>query len=336
MRPFAASPDHVDQRIGGDDVGHEPANQHRVIYNENLRFFHTPRSPGGRGIHAVTSAMTFRSATFVPDGAPLAIRQEVARQPGCERSETPRSPGARPRRVQERDGRPNFRRTTRTIGHRDRPLLRKRAPRVGFIVVVAAGAIEARTLHCTVADEHHLDRVGDVRSRGVGKKRGSAMSPVGLALRHGVAAARAQQFERARPLLEQATTEAPDDAVAWFWLAIASPSADAAIPCLRRVLAIDQSHARAREVLTNLLVTEAKAGATAGDRRQGSCPGDRSGGAVSGGAARVARARVAHQRCRRAHQHAAPRLRSGATGSDDSHAASPGAARAWCHGRDRA
>ena len=88
---------------------------------------------------------------------------------------------------------------------------------------------------------------------------------ISTALRHGIEAARARQFDRARPLLEQATVEAPDDPVAWFWLAIAAPAADAAIPCLRRVLAINPAYERAREVLANLLVSEAKAAAQAGN-----------------------------------------------------------------------
>ena len=85
------------------------------------------------------------------------------------------------------------------------------------------------------------------------------------ALLKGVAAARARQFDRARPLLEQATNESPENPAAWFWLAIASPSAEAAIPCLRRVLAIDAAHPQARQVLGKLLVTQAKAVAAAGN-----------------------------------------------------------------------
>jgi CheY-like chemotaxis protein/tetratricopeptide (TPR) repeat protein len=92
------------------------------------------------------------------------------------------------------------------------------------------------------------------------------MSSVGQALRDGLAAAQAKQFDRARALLERVTAETPEDPVAWFWLAIASPSADAAIPCLRRVLAIDPAHAQAREALIRLLVTHARALAAAGRR----------------------------------------------------------------------
>ena len=87
----------------------------------------------------------------------------------------------------------------------------------------------------------------------------------GLALRHGVVAAQAQQFDRARPLLQQATSEAPDDLVGWYWLAIASESTDTAVQCLRRVLAIDRGHAPARDALAKLLVTEARTAAAAGD-----------------------------------------------------------------------
>jgi twitching motility two-component system response regulator PilG len=81
----------------------------------------------------------------------------------------------------------------------------------------------------------------------------------GMALRQGVVAAQAQQFDRARPLLQQATSEAPDDLVGWYWLAIASESADTAIGCLRKVLAIDPAHVPARDALAKLLVTDARA-----------------------------------------------------------------------------
>lgn len=86
----------------------------------------------------------------------------------------------------------------------------------------------------------------------------------GIALRQGVAAAQAGDFDRARELLQQVTTESPEDVVAWYWLAISSPSADAAIPCLRRVLGIAPSHPQAREALARLLVAEARVAATAG------------------------------------------------------------------------
>jgi twitching motility two-component system response regulator PilG len=80
----------------------------------------------------------------------------------------------------------------------------------------------------------------------------------GLALRQGVVAAQAQDFDRARPFLQQATSEAPDDLVGWYWLAIASASPDSAMACLRRVLAIDAGHAPARDALAKLLITEAR------------------------------------------------------------------------------
>jgi twitching motility two-component system response regulator PilG len=86
------------------------------------------------------------------------------------------------------------------------------------------------------------------------------------ALRHGVIAAQARDFDRARPLLQHVTEKSPDDVIAWYWLAIASPSADSAIPCLRRVLAIDGDHALAREALSRLLIAEARNAAAAGRR----------------------------------------------------------------------
>jgi len=86
------------------------------------------------------------------------------------------------------------------------------------------------------------------------------------ALRHGVIAAQARDFDRARPLLQHVTEKTPDDVIAWYWLAIASPSADSAIPCLRKVLAIDKEHALAREALSRLLIAEARNSAAAGRR----------------------------------------------------------------------
>ena len=92
------------------------------------------------------------------------------------------------------------------------------------------------------------------------------MSGVSQSLRDGIAAAQARQFDRARPLLEQATAEAPSDPVGWFWLAIASPSAGDAMRCLRHVLEIDATHEQARNGLVTLLQTEAQRLAAAGSR----------------------------------------------------------------------
>ena len=96
--------------------------------------------------------------------------------------------------------------------------------------------------------------------------RADASAQLATALRHGVIAAQARDFERARPLLQHVTEQSPDDVIAWYWLAIASPSADAAIPCLRNVLAIDPEHALAREALSRLLISEARTAAAGGRR----------------------------------------------------------------------
>jgi len=92
----------------------------------------------------------------------------------------------------------------------------------------------------------------------------NAPSPTNLILRQGVVAAQNCEYERARALLQQVTEETPNDVIAWYWLAIASPSADTAIPCLRRVLSIDDGHAAAREALMRLLIREARAAASLG------------------------------------------------------------------------
>lgn len=89
---------------------------------------------------------------------------------------------------------------------------------------------------------------------------------VATALRHGVIAAQARDFERARPLLQHVIARTPEDVIAWYWLAVASPSADTAIPCLRRVLAIDDQHTLAREALSRLLIAEARSAASSGRR----------------------------------------------------------------------
>lgn len=81
-------------------------------------------------------------------------------------------------------------------------------------------------------------------------------STLSRCLRDGVAAAYTGQFDRARALLDQASVEAPHSALPWFWLAIASPNASAAVQCLRRVLEIDPAHVQARDALGKLLVVE--------------------------------------------------------------------------------
>ena len=118
----------------------------------------------------------------------------------------------------------------------------------------------ALDIDCTAMQSHARDVMSQSAAH--------ATSPLGLSLRQGVAAAQARDFERARELLQHVTTETPNDVIAWYWLAIASPSADVAIPCLRRVLAIDADHAPAREALALLLIAEARAAAGAGNREE--------------------------------------------------------------------
>src|SRR5215510_6742118 len=97
---------------------------------------------------------------------------------------------------------------------------------------------------------------------------GWVMSGVSQSLRDGIAAAQARQFDRARPLLERATAEAPSDPVGGFWLAIAAPSASDAMRFLRKVLEIDVTHEQARNGLVSLLQTEAQRLAAAGSRAE--------------------------------------------------------------------
>ena len=93
-------------------------------------------------------------------------------------------------------------------------------------------------------------------------------TPLNQRLREGIAAAQAKQFDRARALLQPVATASPNDALAWFWLAVASPSADAAVPCLKKVLAIDRSHAQARHALAKLLLAQAASASVAGNREE--------------------------------------------------------------------
>jgi twitching motility two-component system response regulator PilG len=86
------------------------------------------------------------------------------------------------------------------------------------------------------------------------------------ALQQGVLAAQAREFDRARDLLQHVVNETPDNVLAWYWLATAAQSADAAINCLRRVLTIDNAHQPAREALARLLVAEARTTAASGNR----------------------------------------------------------------------
>ena len=81
-------------------------------------------------------------------------------------------------------------------------------------------------------------------------------TPLDARLRDGIAAARAKRLDLARTLLQQAVDAAPDDPLAWFWLAVVSPTSETAVSHLRRVLAIDPSHVPAREALAKLLLAQ--------------------------------------------------------------------------------
>jgi twitching motility two-component system response regulator PilG len=81
--------------------------------------------------------------------------------------------------------------------------------------------------------------------------------PVEGCLRDGIAAARAKRLDDARALLQQAVDAEPDNPLAWFWLAVVAPNAEAAVSHLRRVLALEPSHVAAREALAKLLFAQA-------------------------------------------------------------------------------
>ncbi len=84
------------------------------------------------------------------------------------------------------------------------------------------------------------------------------------ALRDGMAAALAREFDCAFKLLQQATAESPGDLRAWFWRALASPNQAEAVTCLRRVLLFEPGHEQAKHALARLLVAEATTAASSG------------------------------------------------------------------------
>lgn len=89
------------------------------------------------------------------------------------------------------------------------------------------------------------------------------------ALRGGITAAHARQFDEARVLIARACDETPDDATAWFWRAVVAPDSPSSIESLRRVVALDPSHAAARAALGKLLVAQAVS--LSGRDRAGAC-----------------------------------------------------------------
>lgn len=84
-------------------------------------------------------------------------------------------------------------------------------------------------------------------------------------IRDGIAAAQMREYDRARELLHAAIAEHDSDATVWYWLAIASSSAEEAVPHLRRALEISPDHAESRDALARMLL--AQAGAVAGSDR---------------------------------------------------------------------
>jgi twitching motility two-component system response regulator PilG len=82
-------------------------------------------------------------------------------------------------------------------------------------------------------------------------------NPIDHRLREGIAAAQAKRFDDARALLQQVVEATPDNALGWFWLAVVSPTAEAAVSHLRRALALEPSYAAAREALAKILIGQA-------------------------------------------------------------------------------
>ncbi len=85
--------------------------------------------------------------------------------------------------------------------------------------------------------------------------------PTRLSLLDGIAAVQRHDFIRARRLLEDAAAARPDDATVWLWLGLAAPSADAAVPHLRRALSIAPHHLQAKIGLSCILRGLAEASA---------------------------------------------------------------------------
>ncbi len=93
--------------------------------------------------------------------------------------------------------------------------------------------------------------------------------PTYLSLLDGIAAVQRRDFARARGLLEGVATARADDARVWLWLALAAPSAAAAVPHLRRALSLTPDHPHARLGLSRLLrgLAEASSGTAREDAR---------------------------------------------------------------------
>lgn len=89
-------------------------------------------------------------------------------------------------------------------------------------------------------------------------------APPSRALRDGMAAALAREFDCAYKLLQRATSESPGDVRAWFWRALASPNQAEAVSCLRRVLLFEPGHEQAQHALARLLIAEAASVASSG------------------------------------------------------------------------
>lgn len=84
------------------------------------------------------------------------------------------------------------------------------------------------------------------------------VDPVEL-LKEGIAAARSGDKPRTRSLLRQVTEIDPDNEVAWLWRANSAETADEAVDCLRRTLAVNPNNPNAKSALPDALVRAAAA-----------------------------------------------------------------------------
>jgi twitching motility two-component system response regulator PilG len=85
-------------------------------------------------------------------------------------------------------------------------------------------------------------------------------------LQEGIAAAKAGEKERARPLLRAAAALDEGNELTWLWLAGAAETPAEALSCLERVLALNPTHERARAAVGPARVQAGVEAAKAGDK----------------------------------------------------------------------
>lgn len=81
------------------------------------------------------------------------------------------------------------------------------------------------------------------------------MNDTNTLIRAGIAAARAQENDKARQYFVQATTQSPENANAWYYRAITEENKSRQVRMLQQVLTLDPTHTKAQRALKNLGAT---------------------------------------------------------------------------------